>query len=97
MTPLRRRMLEELQLRNYAEFTIERYLEAVRSFAEFIGKSPDQAGTEQIRDCLLHLVEDRRYAPNTVHPSAALKVFVRQDAQPAVVASRQLPPSFASG
>jgi hypothetical protein len=32
MTPVRKRMLEELQLRNYADFTIEHYLDAVRSF-----------------------------------------------------------------
>ena len=63
MTPLRKRMLEELQLRNYADFTIERYLEAVRSFEKFIGKSPDQAGIEDIRDYFLHLVKDRRSAP----------------------------------
>ena len=42
MTALRKRMLEELQLRNYAEFTIERYLDAVRSFAKFFHRSPDQ-------------------------------------------------------
>lgn len=48
MTPLRKRMLEELQLRNYADFTIERYLEAVQSFAKFIDKSPAEAGAEQI-------------------------------------------------
>src|SRR5262249_15946667 len=47
-TPLRKRMPEELQLRNYADFSIERYLDAVRAFAKFIGKSPDQAGPEQI-------------------------------------------------
>ena len=29
MTPLRKRMLEELQLRNYANFTVERYLDVV--------------------------------------------------------------------
>lgn len=39
MTPLRKWMTEELQLRNYADFTIERYLDAVRSFAKFVGKS----------------------------------------------------------
>lgn len=84
MTPLRRRMLEELQLRNYADFTIERYLEAVRSFAKFIGKSPDQAGTEQIRDYLLHLVKDRRSAPNTVqvHRAALKFLFVKTLNQP---------------
>ena len=49
MTPLRQRMLEELQLRNYAAFTIERYLDAVRSFAKYFNKSPDQMGPEEIR------------------------------------------------
>ena len=60
MTPLRNRMLEELQLRNYADFTVERYLDAVQRFAKHFGKPPDQLGAEQIRDYLLHLVKDRK-------------------------------------
>lgn len=84
MTPLRKRMLEELQLRNYADFTIERYLEAVQSFAKFIGKPPAEAGAEQIRDYLLHLVKDRKAAPNTVqvHRAALKFPFVKTLNQP---------------
>jgi hypothetical protein len=66
MMPLRKRMLEELQLRNYADFTIERYLDSVRMFAEFLGKSPQQLGAEQVRQYLLHLVQERKAAPSTV-------------------------------
>jgi len=74
MTPLRKRMLEELQLRNYADFTIERYLDAVECFAKYFGKSPNQLGAEQIREYLLHLVKDKKAAPNTVQVyRAALK------------------------
>jgi integrase len=84
MTPLRKRMLEELQLRNYADFTIERYLDAVRGFAKFIGESPDQASPEQIREYLLHLVKDRKASPNTVqvHRAALKFLFVRTLNQP---------------
>src|SRR4029077_16864719 len=74
MTPLRKRMLEELQLRNYAGFTIERYLDAVERFAKYFGKSPSQLGPEQIREYLLHLVKDKKAAPNTLQVyRAALK------------------------
>jgi len=79
MTPLRKRMLEELQLRNYADLTIERYLEAVQSYARYFHRSPLQMGPEQIRDYLLHLVRDRKAAPNTlqVHRAALKFLYVK--------------------
>lgn len=84
MTPLRKRMLEELQLRNYADLTAERYLDAVQSFAKYFHKSPAQLGPEQIRDFLLHLVRDRKAAPSTVQIyRAALKfLYVKTLRQP---------------
>ena len=41
MTQLRRKMLEELQRRNYAQTTIKNYLGTVESFAKHFGRSPD--------------------------------------------------------
>lgn len=66
MTPLRKRMEEELHLRNYAVLTSERYLDVVERFAKYFHKSPDRMGPEQIREYLIHLVRDRKAAPNTV-------------------------------
>jgi integrase/recombinase XerD len=84
MTPLRKRMFDELQLRNYADFTIERYLDAVQKFAEFFGKSPQQLGSEQVRKFLLHLVQERKMAPSTVqiHRAALKFLYVKTLRQP---------------
>jgi integrase/recombinase XerD len=76
MTPLRQRMLDELRLRNYADFTVERYLDAAKSFARYFHRSPDQLGPEQIREYLLHLVKDRKAAPNTVQVHRAALKFL---------------------
>ena len=65
MTPLRQRMIDELRLRNYADNTVERYLDAVKSFARYFHRSPDRLGREQIREYLLYLVKDRNAAPNS--------------------------------
>jgi integrase/recombinase XerD len=66
VTELRKRMLEELQRRNYSQLTIESYLHAVEDFARYFGKSPDLLDQEHIRKYQLHLVNDRKLAANTI-------------------------------
>jgi len=76
VTQLRKRMLEELQRRNYSQSTIESYLHGVEDFARYFGKRPDQLNQEHIRRYQLHLIEDRKLATNTIVARiAALRFF----------------------
>jgi site-specific recombinase XerD len=59
MTPLRRRMIEDMRLRNLAPRTIETYVDRVAAFARHFGASPEHLGSEHIRAFLLHLVDQR--------------------------------------
>ncbi|MCP3995439.1 MAG: tyrosine-type recombinase/integrase [bacterium] len=60
MTHLRRRMIEDLQVRNYAQATQENYVRYVARFAQHFGKSPDQLGPEEVRDFQVHLVNEAK-------------------------------------
>lgn len=79
MTPLRQRMIEQLQLRNSSEATIHTYVAAVSRFAKRFGKSPEQLGPEQVRAYLLHLLKDKHDSWTTIQVNrAALKfLYVR--------------------
>ena len=65
MTALRRRMTEDLQLRGYADRTIEAYLHTVSQLARFYGIAPDRITEEQLRDYLLHLTNVRKVAASS--------------------------------
>jgi integrase/recombinase XerD len=65
-TPLRKRMLDELQLRNLSANTIERYISIVQQFARHFGKSPEKLGAEHVREYLLYMMREKKAAANTV-------------------------------
>jgi integrase/recombinase XerD len=44
MTPLRRRMIDDMQLRNLAPRTIKAYVSRVGTFARHFGRSPEALG-----------------------------------------------------
>jgi integrase/recombinase XerD len=62
MTPLRKRMIEEMELRNFASKTIALHVDNVAKFAKHFGKSPESLGEEHVRQYLVHLVEERKLA-----------------------------------
>jgi site-specific recombinase XerD len=66
VTPLRQRVLDELQRRNYSPATARGYILAIRQFAEYFGKSPDRLGGDEIRRFGLYLLRERKLAPGTV-------------------------------
>ena len=76
MTPLRRRMLEELQRRNYSPSTTRGYILAVKQFAEHFGKSPEKMGAEEIRRFQLYLLREKMLSPGTVETRMAALRFL---------------------
>jgi integrase/recombinase XerD len=59
MTELRRKMSEELQLRNYSSHTQRAYIRCVADFAKHFKAPPDQLGPEHIREYQLLLVQQK--------------------------------------
>jgi integrase/recombinase XerD len=59
MTPLRQRMLQDMQMRNLSPHTLEAYVRAVARLAAYYKTSPDRLDLEQVRGFLVHLVEQQ--------------------------------------
>jgi integrase/recombinase XerD len=76
VTHLRKMMLEELQRRNYAQNTIDRYIYAVDDFSRHFKRSPDRLGPQHIREYQAELFTKRKFAASTVTVYlAALRFF----------------------
>ena len=78
MTELRRRLIEDLQLRNYSPRTIQAYVGHMAHFARHFGRSPDQLGPDEVRAFQRHLTEEKQVAWSTYNQAtAALRFFYR--------------------
>lgn len=79
MTPLRQRMIRELQLQRKAPKTTDAYVAAVVGLANHYHRSPDQISLEEVRDYLLHLLTERKLATNTCNQKlAGIRFFYRE-------------------
>ena len=55
MSPLRRRMIEDMTIRNLSPATQQSYLYAISKFSQYFGHSPDRLHVEDVRAYLVHL------------------------------------------
>lgn len=65
MTPLRQRMIEDLQLRGMSERTQDSYVRSVRQLAQHYMKSPDKITEEELRDYFLHVKNVKKWSRST--------------------------------
>jgi len=100
VTQLRKKVLDELERRNYSQATARAYIGAIQRFAEYFHRSPDQLGLEHIRQYQLYLVQDRKLRPRAVMVQMAALRFLylktlrrryQRDDLPLPKSQRQLP------
>ena len=76
MTPLRQRMLQEMQIRNLSPNTQKRYIDRVADFAKHFGKSPEKLGPEDIRSYQLHLIREKRLSSSSLNVTVCALRFL---------------------
>ena len=77
VSPLRRRMIEDMTIRKLAAKTQQGYIRAIKNFAAFLGGSPDTATFEDVRRFQLHLAQSGVDTPTLNHTTTALRFFFR--------------------
>ena len=76
MTPLRRRMIEDMKLKNLSTKTIDTYVSRVSTFARHFGRSPHDLGRDDVRAYLLHLVQKKKVSWSVYNQTLAALRFL---------------------
>src|SRR6202023_4367517 len=77
MSPLRRRMIEDMTIRKFAPKTQHDYLQRVKNFAAYLGRSPDTANFEDLRRYQLHLAGSGGGVPAPNQTISTLRFFFK--------------------
>src|SRR3954451_15620158 len=75
--PLRRRMIKDMTIRKFAPKTQHDYVQRVKNFAAFLGRSPDLASFEDVRRYQLHLAASGVGVPTLNQTVSTLRFFFR--------------------
>jgi site-specific recombinase XerD len=76
MTPLRERMLQDMQIRNLSRNTQLSYLQQVSSFAKYFHRSPEVLGPDEIRAYQVYVTTERKLAPGSLSIIASALRFL---------------------
>ncbi len=94
ISPLRRRMIDDMTVRGFTACTQRGYIAAVRNFTVFLGCSPDQATAEDLRRFQFHMRSEGASATTMNAAVSALRFFFgvtlgRGDAEVGMTTVRQ--------
>jgi len=86
ISPLRRRMIEDMTIRKFAAKTQHDYVQRVKNFTAFLGRSPDTASFEDVRRYQLHVAGSGASVATRNQTVATLRFFFRVTLkQPAII------------
>jgi site-specific recombinase XerD len=78
MNTLREKMLAELQLRGITPRTQTAYLREIAKLENYFNKSPEELGEEEVKEYLVHMLEDRGLSSGTYkYYAAGIKFLYR--------------------
>lgn len=76
MTPLRQRMIEDMQLRNLAPATQRNYIAHAAAYAKFFHRSPELLDQEAVREYLLFQLNERQLGPESINQQVSALKFL---------------------
>ena len=76
MTPLRRRMIEDMRVRNLAPHTQRLYIDRVAKFARYFHQSPERLGPEDVRTYQVYLIHQKRASSSALQQTVAALRFI---------------------
>ena len=77
ISPLRRRMIEDMTIRKFTPKTQHDYVQRVKNFTAFLGRSPDTASFEDVRRYQLHLAASGVGVPTLNQTVSTLRFLFR--------------------
>lgn len=78
MTPLKRKMIEDMQLRGLSENTIDSYVRQVYLLSKYYKKSPDKISNDELKQYFLYLINKKKYSVGSMTvASCGIRFFYR--------------------